>query len=157
MTLADIKKSTEPYKGAASGTSESTAQATIDGLKNSYRSSLASDYNFSAGQLANEKTAALREQAIAERQAESALPERMAVQGINGGGVGTTLASLKAGYQSGRNDIRSNYMTNLAQLGQQYGQNAAEADRSLDQSWLDYLLTKAQAENSAKLKKAYNY
>lgn len=158
MTLEDIKRSTEPYRGAAAGTTnEGAAQATINSLKNSYRSGLASDYSFSAGQLANEKAAALREQAIAERQAESALPERLARAGINGGGVASTIASLKAGYQSGRNEIRQNYMTSLAQLGQQYGQRAAEADRSLDQSWLDYLLTKAQAENSAKLKKAYSY
>lgn len=155
MTLADIKKSTEPYKAGASGTSEGNAQETINGLKSSYRQNLANDYNISAGQLAREKAASLRESEIAQRQAESALPERMAMAGINGGAAGTTLANLRAGYQSGRNDIRNNYMTSLSQLGQQYGSNAAEADRSLDQSWLDYLLTKAQAENSAKLKKSY--
>nr|DAG78996.1 MAG TPA: hypothetical protein [Caudoviricetes sp.] len=37
MTLEDIKRSTEPYKGAASGTSEGTAQATINSLKNDFR------------------------------------------------------------------------------------------------------------------------
>lgn len=151
MTLADIKN------GTAAGANESAARATIDELKKRYRTNLAGDYGYSADRLAQEKAAGLREQAIAERQAESALPERMARAGINGGGAATTLANLKAGYQSGRNDIRNNYMSSLAQLGQQYGQSAAEADRSLDQSWLDYLLTKAQAESSAQLKKAYNY
>ena len=156
MTLADIKKSTEPYKNAMSGSSgENAAANTINDLKNRYRGSLAADYSFGAQQLADEKANSLREQAIAERQAESALPERMARAGVNGGAAGSTLAALKASYQSGRNDIRKNYITSLGELAQKYNQSAANTENELDKSWLDDLLTKAQAENSAKLKKAY--
>ena len=79
----------------------------------------------------------------------------MARAGVNGGAAGSTLAALKASYQSGRNDIRKNYITSLGELAQKYNQSAANTENELDRSWLDYLLTKAQAENSAKLKKAY--
>ena len=56
MTLADIKKSTEPYKNTMSGSSgENAAANTINDLKNRYRGSLAADYSFGAQQLADEK------------------------------------------------------------------------------------------------------
>lgn len=159
MTLDEIRKSTEPYKAAGGTTqndNETMAKASIDALKNRYRTSIGDSYARSAETLAAEKAAALREQAIAERQAEAALPEYMARNGINGGAAGSTLAGLKAGYQSGRNDIRKNYMTSLGELSASRAQSEAEAENGLDESWLNYLLSKAQSENSARLQRAYS-
>ncbi len=139
----------------AAPSNEDQVKTTLADLKNQYQTNLQGGYDYAANKLKAERDADLREQYIANRQEETALPEKLARYGINGGATETTLADLKARYQNGRNATRQNYLTNLADLGQNYMTQNADAARSYDDRWLDYLLDKAETENRLKLQKAY--
>lgn len=132
---------------------ETKAETSVADLKNKYSENLREQYNYSAEKLKNERDEALRENWILQQQAEAALPEQMAAAGINGGASETSLAALKARYQSDRNSIRNNYINNLGELTQQNQAERAEAERNYNERWLDYLLNLAQMEQQHKYDK----
>lgn len=129
---------------------ETRAETSIEELRNKYAQNLQNQYDYSAQKLKNERDEALRENWILQQQAEAALPEQMAASGLNGGASETSLAALKARYQGDRNNIRGNYMNNLGDLSQQAQSDRAEAERSYNEQWLQYLLSLAEQANAAK-------
>lgn len=132
---------------------ETRAETSIGDLRNKYAQKLQNQYDYSAQKLKNERDAALRENWILQQQAEAALPEQMAAAGINGGASETSLAALRARYQGDRNNIRGNYMDNLGDLSQQAQSERAEAERSYNERWLDYLLNLSRMEQQHKYDK----
>lgn len=132
---------------------ETRAETSIGELRNKYAQNLQNQYDYSAQKLKNERDAALRENWILQQQAEAALPEQMAAAGINGGASETSLAALRARYQGDRNNIRGNYMDNLGDLSQQTQSERAEAERSYNERWLDYLLNLSRMEQQHKYDK----
>ena len=131
-------------------TNEERAETALADLKNKYSKNLQEQYDYSAQKLKNERDEALRENWILQQQAEAALPEQMAASGMNGGATETSLAALKAHYQGDRNNIRGNYMNNLGDLSQQAQSDRAEAERSYNEQWLQYLLSLAEQANAAR-------
>ena len=131
-------------------TNEERAETALADLKNKYSKNLQEQYGYSAQKLKNERDEALRENWILQQQAEAALPEQMAASGLNGGASETSLAALKARYQGDRNNIRGNYMNNLGDLSQQAQSDRAEAERSYNEQWLQYLLSLAEQANAAR-------
>lgn len=131
---------------------EERAETSIAELKNKYSQALRDEYNYSAEKLKDERDEALRENWILQQQAEASLPEQMAAAGINGGASETSLAALKARYQGDRNNIRGNYMDNLGDLSQQIQSERAQADRSLNERWIEYLLSLAENSYAARFK-----
>ena len=127
-------------------TAEQKAATSLAQLRDDYSRALREQYNYSADRLKEERDAALRENWILQQQAEAALPEQMAAGGINGGANATSLAALKAMYQGNRNDIQSGYMDSLGDLQQQQSAEQAEAQRSYNERWLEYLLSLAKAK-----------
>ena len=134
-------------------TNEERAETALADLKNKYSKNLQEQYDYSAQKLKNERDAALRENWILQQQAEAALPEQMAASGLNGGASETSLAALRARYQGDRNNIRGNYMDNLGDLSQQAQSERAEAERSYNERWLDYLLNLSRMEQQHKYDK----
>ena len=132
-----------------SNENEAKAETALLDLKNDYIKTLQDQYNYSADKLKAEKDAAMRENWILQQQAEANLPERLAAGGINGGATETSLAALRAQYQGNRNDIQSGYMDNLGELEQKRIAGTAEAEKSYNERWLEYLLSLAQAEKTA--------
>lgn len=130
-------------------TAEQKAATSLAQLRDDYSRALREQYNYSADRLKEERDAALRENWILQQQAEAALPEQMAAGGINGGANATSLAALKAMYQGNRNDIQSGYMDSLGDLQQQQSVEQAEAQRSYNERWLEYLLSLAK-ENAGR-------
>lgn len=130
-------------------TAEQKAATSLAQLRDDYSRALREQYNYSADRLKEERDAALRENWILQQQAEAALPEQMAAGGINGGANATSLAALKAMYQGNRNDIQNGYMDSLGDLQQQQSAEQAEAQRSYNERWLEYLLSLAK-ENAGR-------
>ena len=134
-------------------TNEQKAETALADLRNDYMNTLQNQYNYSADKLKAERDAAMRENWILQQQAEANLPERLAAGGINGGATETSLAALRAQYQGNRNDIQSGYMDNLGELEQERAIGTAEAEKSYNERWLEYLLSLAEAEKTAKYNK----
>jgi hypothetical protein len=134
-------------------TNEQKAETALADLRNDYMNTLQNQYNYSADKLKAERDAAMRENWILQQQAEANLPERLAAGGINGGATETSLAALRAQYQGNRNDIQSGYMDNLGELEQERAIGTAEAEKSYNERWLEYLLSIAEAEKTAKYNK----
>lgn len=134
-----------PTNEESKPTYEQQAETAISDLKNKYAQNLRNEYDYSARKLKEERDDALRENWVLQQQAEAALPEQMAASGMNGGATETSLAALKARYQGDRNGIRGNYMDNLGELSRQNQNERAEAERNLDERWLEYLLSLAKA------------
>lgn len=132
------------------------SQAQNAALMQRYNDLLKQSYDYTAGKLKNATDNNLRELYIKNQQEQTALPERLARAGINGGAVETTLANLNAGYQSGRNKARSDYMSQLADIGNNYNEKLADRAISQDErtydnnmKLYDILLNQAiQRENS---------
>lgn len=134
-------------------TNEQKAETALADLRNDYAKILQDQYNYSAEKLKAERDAAIRENWILQQQAEANLPERLAAGGINGGATETSLAALRAQYQGNRNDIQSGYMDNLGELEQERAIGTAEAEKDYNERWLEYLLSLAEAEKTAKYNK----
>lgn len=139
----------------AEPTAEGKAETSLEELRNKYSAEIRDSYNYSAEKMKNERDAALRENWILQQQAKAALPEQMAASGINGGASETALADLISRYQGNRNDIQNEYISNLGDLGQSAAEKTAEAERSYNERWLDYLTNLAEAEKEYELKKKY--
>lgn len=142
---------------AAANEAQAKAETSLADLKNKYSQNLREQYDYSAEKLKNERDEALRENWILQQQAEAALPEQMAAAGINGGASETSLAALRARYQGDRNNIRGNYMNNLGDLTQQNQAERAEAERSYNERWADYLLSLAQMGKQHQYNKELKY
>lgn len=140
-------------KGESSVSAEDEAEIAIEELRNKYSEKLRSDYDMAAKKLKEERDDALRESWILQQKAEAALPEQMAASGINGGASESSLANLRAQYQSGRNDIRSGYSDDLSELSQQHLKNQSEAQRGYNEKWLEYLLSLAKTEKEYEYEK----
>lgn len=125
---------------------EERAETSLAELRDSYAKTLQDKYNYSAQRLKEEKDAALRENWILQQQAEAALPERLAANGINGGATETSLADLRAQYQGNRNDIQGGYLDSLGDLSQEHLVENAKNAQSYNEKWLEYLLNRAQQE-----------
>lgn len=127
------------------------AETSLGELADRYSAQLREQYNYNAEKLREERDAALRENWILQQQAKAALPEQMAAAGINGGAGETSLANLIAQYQNQRNDIRGDYADSLGELGRENAAAAAQNQQSLNDRWLDYLLSLAKAEAAAEI------
>lgn len=139
-----------PITGSSANTNQQEAETSLAELKNDYARQIRDNYDYSAEKLKNERDEALRENWILQQRAEAALPEQMAASGINGGAAETSLAALKALYQGNRNDIRSDYLDDLGELGINSQNLAAESQRKYDEQWLDYLLSLAKMKEQSK-------
>ena len=126
------------------------AETALADLRNQYSERLRGQYDYAADKMKAERDEALRENWILQQQAEAALPEQMAARGITGGATETSLANLIAKYQGNRNDIRGNYMTEMGDLAQSHNEKQAEAERSYNEQWLDYLMYLAKLEEEHK-------
>ena len=131
---------------------QENAEIAIAQLRNDYAAKAREEYAAEAHRLKEERNNALRENWILQQQAEAALPEKLAAQGVNGGAGETSLAALRAQYQGGRNDIESGYLDNLGELSQEHISETAEAEKGYNEKWLEYLLSLAKAENDRKYK-----
>lgn len=136
----------QPAVTAPQNSYEKQAETSIADLRNKYSQQLRSQYEYAADKMKAERDEALRENWILEQQAEAALPEQMAARGITGGAAETTLAQLKARYQGNRNDIRGDYMEELGDLSMEQNAQQAEAEKSYNDRWLEYLLSLAEKE-----------
>ena len=132
---------------------EERAEVAVEELRNKYSAKVKENFDLAAKKLREERDNALRENWILQQRAEAALPEQMAASGINGGASESSLANLRAQYQGNRNDIQSGYMDNLGELEQERAIGTAEAEKSYNERWLEYLLSLAEAEKTAKYKK----
>lgn len=137
---------------ADAAANEERAETSIAELKNKYSQALRDEYNYSAEKLKDERDEALRENWVLQQQAEAALPEQMAAAGINGGASETSLAALRARYQGDRNNIRGDYTNNLGDLTQQIESERAQADRSVNERWIEYLLSLAENSHASRFK-----
>lgn len=126
---------------------QQNAEIAIAELRNQYAQKMREQYESSAQKLREERDNALRENWVLQQQAQAALPEQMAAQGINGGAAETSIAGIDAQYQSGRNDIRSDYIDELGKLEKEHGEKQAEVQAGYDEKWIDYLISLAKKEN----------
>ena len=133
---------------------EEKAEIAIEDLRNKYSQKARAEFENKAQKLQKERDDALRENWILQQRAEAALPEQLAASGMNGGATETTLANLLARYQGNRNDIRSGYMDNLGDLAAEHSAQQAEAERTYNKEWIDYLLSLAKMEEEYEQKKA---
>ena len=133
--------------GQKTESAEQKAQTAISELRNRYAKQLRAEFEHSADKMKTERDDALRENWILEQQEEAGLPEKLAAEGINGGAVETTLSGLKSRYQGNRNDIRKGYMEELGDLSVNHQKQQAEAARSYDEKWLEYLISLAENED----------
>lgn len=125
-----------------SPSAESGILTALKELKDQYAEELRRGYDYAAEKLKAERDDNLREQYIKNRQEIAALPEELALRGINGGGTETTLANLKALYQNERGKARKTYSDKLGELSEKTQEKKAEGLRSYDSKWLDYLFKK---------------
>ena len=129
-------------KGTVSSAREE-AEISLQELRNRYSERVKENFEAAANKLKAERDNALRENWILQQKAEAALPEQMAVGGINGGASESTLANLNAQYQDNRNDIRKGYAENLEELGTKASEQQAENEDKYNRQWLEYLLSMA--------------
>ncbi len=132
--------------GEKEPTAREEAETSIQELRNRYSERIRENFDLTAKKLREERDDALRENWILQQRAEAALPEQMAVSGINGGASESTLANLKAQYQEKRNDIRKDYSENLGELGTRTSEKQAENEEKYNRQWLEYLLSLAALE-----------
>lgn len=130
----------------AQQSAEEKAETAIAELRNRYSEKVREQYESEAKKLREERDAALRENWILQQRAEAALPEQLAAAGINGGATETGLANLRAQYQGNRNDIRSGYLDNLGEAGNESRKEILENERDFNKEWLEYLLGLAEKE-----------
>ena len=133
---------------------EEKAEIAIEDLRNKYSQKTRAEFENKAQKLQKERDDALRENWILQQRAEAALPEQLAASGMNGGATETTLANLLARFQGNRNDIRSGYMDNLGDLAAEHSAQQAEAERTYNKEWIEYLLSLAKMEEEFEQKKA---
>lgn len=125
---------------------ETRAETAIADLHDRYAAKLREQYDFSMGRLRDERDEALRENWILNQQAKAALPEQLAAAGINGGASETTVANLDAQYQQGRNDIRGDYMEEMAKAVENQSEKLSESAENYNEKWIEYLLSLAKME-----------
>lgn len=118
-------------------------------------------YEYQQGLLATAKDNALREAYIKQQMVERGYPEQLSAAGINGGAAQGLIARNNADYAKQRSSIYNNYMTGLAEAGQNYQQgvygnnenflkNMAAYQQSLDEMRRQWELE--QLEKSGLLK-----
>ena len=125
---------------------ENAALTALRDLKDQYAEALRRGYDVAAEKLKAERDDALRERYVQSRQETAALPEELALRGINGGATETTLANLKALYQNERGKARKTYSDELGDLAAKALEKNAEGIKTYDGKWLDYLFKKLLSE-----------
>lgn len=131
---------------------EEKAETAIAELRNRYAEKVREQYESEAKKLREERDFALRENWILQQQAEAALPEKLAAEGINGGAAETEISKIRAEYQGNRNDIHEDYSENLGEIGAESRKELFENERDFNKEWIQYLLGIAKAEETERYK-----
>ncbi|MBQ2861999.1 MAG: hypothetical protein IJE83_04330 [Oscillospiraceae bacterium] len=126
---------------------ENRAETALSELRNRYAQQLRQQFDYAADRIKDEKEEALRENWVLMQQEEAGIAERLAAEGTNGGAAETALSGIRAKYQDERNDIRKGFADDLGELSFDFGKKQAEAARSYDEKWLEYLISLAENED----------
>jgi hypothetical protein len=123
-------------------------------------------YEYQQGLIANAKDNALREAYIKQQMVERGYPEQLSRAGINGGAGAALIARNNADYANLRSAANNNYLTGLAEAGQNYQQGVLQnnadylATMAAYQQSLDEMRRKwelEQLKNSGLLNSGYGY
>jgi hypothetical protein len=175
-TTVKASTSNYTYSSPSSTTPQTTTPTPVEPdttVQDSYKASmdaanerLKQAYEYQQGLIANAKDNALREAYIKQQMVERGYPEQLSRAGINGGAGAALIARNNADYANLRSAANNNYLTGLAEAGQNYQQGVLQnnadylATMAAYQQSLDEMRRKwelEQLKNSGLLNSGYGY